>query len=237
MEKIDNREKANKYYNIINELIDDYIDKWGIKPSRLKNYLKPGTERFERFLIKNNLNNIIGTKKILKDVIDDITAMESDGVLTFESYTENNIMIDENDIKIENYLFKGIEKPKLEYEKALADYFNTSLADINIIDSDKHLFSVSSWDETPEKVIIYSKEDFKLICSNLKYFIFEEINTKSIESSIGINIELKGLINEESLISQLRNNINDDFCIKMITKVLDFDFEKEYLNYFIWIKN
>ena len=29
---INNREDANRYYQIINDLIDDYIYKWKIKP-------------------------------------------------------------------------------------------------------------------------------------------------------------------------------------------------------------
>ena len=37
---INNREDANKYYQTINDLVDDYIDKWKIKPSNLKRYLE-----------------------------------------------------------------------------------------------------------------------------------------------------------------------------------------------------
>ena len=44
---VNNRESANKYYTLINELIDNYVEKWKIKPSNLKKYLKPGTDRFK----------------------------------------------------------------------------------------------------------------------------------------------------------------------------------------------
>ena len=31
---INSREDANKYYQVVNKLVDEYIDKWKIKPSR-----------------------------------------------------------------------------------------------------------------------------------------------------------------------------------------------------------
>ena len=37
---INNREDANRYYQIVNELVDDYLDKWKIRPSNLKRYLQ-----------------------------------------------------------------------------------------------------------------------------------------------------------------------------------------------------
>jgi hypothetical protein len=37
---INSKEDANKYYQVVNNLVDDYIDKWKIKPSNLKKILK-----------------------------------------------------------------------------------------------------------------------------------------------------------------------------------------------------
>ena len=68
---INNREDANKYYQQINELIDDYMDKWKIRPSNLKRYLQPGSERFNRFLKRNNFKEVNGIDRILSDVIED----------------------------------------------------------------------------------------------------------------------------------------------------------------------
>jgi len=52
---INNREDANKYYQIINELVDEYIDKWKIRPKNLKKYLRPGSDRFNKFLLRHSL--------------------------------------------------------------------------------------------------------------------------------------------------------------------------------------
>ena len=124
---INNREDLNKYYDIINELVDEYIDKWKIRPSRLKKYLKPGTKRFQNFLNRNNLSEVNGSDRILRDIIDDRTSMEKDGILTFESY--KLFESDNFEIKsLEECLYKGVEKADLKMEKVLADYFDTNLS-------------------------------------------------------------------------------------------------------------
>ena len=50
---INSREELNNYYQYFNNLVDDYTDKWKIRPSKLKRYLQPGSERFNRFLEKS----------------------------------------------------------------------------------------------------------------------------------------------------------------------------------------
>ena len=47
---ISSREDANKYYQVVNKLVDDYMDKWKIKPTNLKRYLKTGSDKFEKFI-------------------------------------------------------------------------------------------------------------------------------------------------------------------------------------------
>ena len=47
---ISSREDANKYYQVVNKLVDDYMDKWKIRPTNLKRYLKTGSDKFEKFL-------------------------------------------------------------------------------------------------------------------------------------------------------------------------------------------
>ena len=83
---INNKEDANRYYQVINGLVDDYLDKWKVRPSNLKRYLQPGSERFNKFLERNKLKDIKGADVILKDIIEDRDSMEQDGVITFESF-------------------------------------------------------------------------------------------------------------------------------------------------------
>jgi len=46
---INSREDANKYYQQINKLVDEYMESDKIRPSNLKRYLQPGSERFNNF--------------------------------------------------------------------------------------------------------------------------------------------------------------------------------------------
>jgi hypothetical protein len=138
---IKSREDANKYYQLVNELIDEYMDRGKIRPSNLKRYLQPGGERFKKFLTRNKLNEITGIERILSDVIEDRANMESDGVLTFESFKffESDVF---KTSSLKQCFYKGLEKADIEMEKALADFFDTNLGSIDVVDSDKHVFFI-----------------------------------------------------------------------------------------------
>jgi hypothetical protein len=129
---INNREDANRYYQQINGLVDEYIDKWKIRPSNLKKYLQPGSDRFNKFLERNKLKDIKGASRVLSDVIDDRYHMEKDGVITFESFK----LFESDEYKFSNLcecLYKGIEKSNIEHEKIIADYYGVSLGHILVM--------------------------------------------------------------------------------------------------------
>jgi hypothetical protein len=54
-------------------------------------------------------------------------------------------------------------------EKLLADHFDANLSDIDIVDADKHIFRVTNWDENAV-LVIYSKEEYGIIKTNIKIF-------------------------------------------------------------------
>ena len=233
---ISNREDANKYYQMINGLVDDYLDKWKIRPSNLKRYLQPGSERFNKFLERNKLKEIKGADVILKDVIEDRYHMESDGVITFENFK----FFESDEFKISSMkecLYKGIEKATIEYEKSIADHFDTNLGDIDIVDADRHLFKINDWNGEGVNVVIYSKEDIDLIKNNMIDFLFIELTKKSVEIVDGIKVDLSDMIKStmfEEQMSQLFEK--DNLLIKTISKCLgDFRFKDNFNNYLIWI--
>ena len=179
---ISNREEANKYYQQINQLVDNYIDNYKIRPSKLRSYFKPNSERFQRFLKKNGLDSIDGANRILNDVIDDRVSLEKDGVVTFETFK----YFESDEFKIRSMrecLYKGIEKSTLAQEKVLADFFDTNLGSIDIIDSDKHIFKI---------------DDENLLASDA----LQIIETYKIQLLIitNKNRELKGLLHIHDLI-------------------------------------
>jgi hypothetical protein len=233
---LNSREDVNKYYQIINDLVDVYIDKWKIKPSNLKKYLKPGSERFNKFLERNKLNNIKGTDRILKDVIEDRYNMEKDGVIKFESFK----IFESNEFKFESLkqcLYKGIEKANLEMEKILADYFDTSLGQIDVVDSDKHMFNLSNWKNDKNEVIIYSKEELEIIKQNMTEYLFSELTKKSVEIINDIKINLSDLIKEDIFEQQISEIFEkDNLFIKIISSITGYKFNGEFGDYKIWTK-
>ena len=233
---ITNREEANKYYKLVNELVDEYIDKWKIRPSRLKKYLKPGSKRFENFLIRHNLSEVKGVEKVLKDVIEDRSSMEYDGIITFESF----FLFESSEYKISSMrecLYKGIEKADLKMEKVLSNYFDTNLGSIDIKDSDKHIFRLENWEGDNKNVIIYSSDNLEVIKENIFNHLYDELSKKEIELTDKIKINLNELINEENFEEKLDVILKEDKLIEIITDLLEgYKLDGDMNNYFIWVK-
>jgi hypothetical protein len=235
---INNREDANKYYQQINELIDDYMDKWKIRPSNLKRYLQPGSERFNKFLHRNNLKEVNGIDRVLSDVIEDRVNMESDGVLTFESFK----YFESNEFKtssLKECLYKGIEKADINLEKTLADVFDTNLGSIDVIDSDKHIFKINDWNNKDVNVLIYSKEDLDIIKNNMIDFMFEELKTKKIllggiPSEIGVKLSLSSITSD---IGYIKFSIGNELkLVEVINFLLEMEHHESFNGYEIWIE-
>lgn len=233
---INNRDDANRYYQLINELIDDYIDKWKIRPSNLKKYLKPGSQKFKKFLERNKLIDIKGAEIILKDIIDDRSSMEKDNVLTFESF--KIVESDEFKIKsLDHCLYLQIDKSTIQMEKILADYFDTNLGDIDVVDADKHIFRLKNW-KGKYKVIIFSLEELNIILNNIANFLFDELSNKKISLTSNISIELSNLIKEDQFESKIKSLLNKEKIKDIISDILgeEWKFESELNKHFIWLQ-
>ena len=231
---IKSREDANKYYQIVNELVDEYMSKGKIRPSNLKRYLQPGSERFKKFLIRNKLNEITGIDRVLSDVIEDRANMESDGVLTFENFK----FFESDEFKIASMKqcrYKGIEKADLNMEKVLADVFDTNLGSIDIVDSERHCFKI----EEEDVAFIYSKEDIDIIESNIIDHLYDELCKKDVVLTDDISMNLSDLVGKEAFIEKLDEFFTEEFLLKLIGGLLDSEYYKEGEgigkgNYFIW---
>jgi hypothetical protein len=232
---ISSREDANKYYQVVNKLIDNYIEEHSIRPSKLRNYLKNGSDKFEKFVNRNGLKDISGINQILTDVIDDRVHMEKDGVLTFENFK----FFESDEFKVLSLtqcLYKGIGKSDIKTEKFIADHFDVNLSDIDIIDSDKHLFKVKGWKDE-NTLIVYNNDEFDIIQKNIKEYLLNEFLKKEIEL-VGITIKLENVVDNKKFEDQLESLLNEDNIIDLITKSIekdgDFKFEKGN-EYYLWI--
>jgi len=220
---IKNREDADKYYQVINQLIDDYMDKWKIKPSNLKRYLKRGSDKFNKFILRNNLKGIDGIEIVLNDVIEDRINMETNEVLTFDSFK----LFESDDFKIDKLvscIYKGIGYSDINMEKKIADIFNSSLSEINVIDSDKHLFKVNLWNNENGKkdidVVIFSSDDMDIIKGNLIEFFFDYMLNKTISIDGSFDISLDGLIDKSNFEKTIGDRLVDDVLIKIVSETL-----------------
>jgi len=242
---IESREDANKYYQLVNELVDEYMSKGKIRPSNLKRYLEPGSERFKKFLIRNKLNEITGIDRVLSDVIEDRANMESDGVLTFESFK----FFESDEFKISSMrqcLYKGIEKADLSMEKALADVFDTNLGSIDVVDSDKHSFYIE--DEMLD-VVCFSLEDMKIIENNVVEYLYSELKKKEIDlidiaQGGNLSINLGDFISSNDAVfnafdETIRKKLDDGELIAIIENLLSQEYNgsaemKSERGYYIW---
>ncbi len=233
---ITNREEANQYYKLVNKLVDEYIDGHKIRPSKLSAYLKPGGQRFNKFLERNKLKDITGADRILRDIIEDREHMEKDGVITFESFN----LLESSEWKVSNLrecIYKGIEKADLKMEKILADYFDINLGAIDILDSDKHKFSIEDWKNDDWKVVIYSEEEIDVIKNNLVEYLYGDISKKEIGLTEEVSIKLDNLIDMEKFEEKLLDLLNEDKINKIICQCLgeDWSFEASSKGHFIYV--
>ena len=242
---IKSREDANKYYQIVNELVDEYMSKGKIRPSNLKRYLQPGSERFKKFLIRNKLNEITGIDRVLSDVIEDRANMESDGVLTFENFK----FFESDEFKISSIkqcLYKGIEKADLNMEKILADVFDTNLGSIDVVDSDKHAFYI---DDEMLDVVCFSLEDMKIIENNVVEFLYSELKKKEVElldliQGGNLSINLGDFISSNDAVfnafdEAIRKKLDDGELLTIIENLLSDDYNgraqmKSVKDHYIW---
>lgn len=230
-----NHEDVNKYYNQINNLVDEYLEINKIKPSNLRRYLQNGSERFKNFLKRNNLDMVKGSDRVLQDVIDDRYALEADSILTFEKFN-----IFESDefklLDIKECLYKGVSKSTLEHEKILADVFDTNLGLIDPVDGDKHIYSIEGFGKEKLKVIIYLSSEIDIINNNIQEYAWEVLSKSSVKVTDGISIQLGNLINREMFNKNVENNINKQSTINTIKSVLGMDLKGNSEKFAIFVE-
>ena len=235
---ISSREDANKYYQVVNKLVDDYMDKWKIKPTNLKRYLKTGSDKFEKFIERNGLKDINGIKQVINDVIDDRVHMETDGVLTFESFK----VFESDEFKVTSIiqcLYKGIGRTDIKAEKFLADYFDTNLSQIDIVDSDKHLFKVTNWENDDLLGIVYNKDEMDIIKSNIVEYLTDELLKEDVDL-LGLPVISSNIVDNSKAESYIESKLDDERITDLINNSLEnnftkFDFEKTD-DFYLWSK-
>jgi hypothetical protein len=236
---INNREDLNKYSEIINKLIDNYIYDEGIRPSKLNNYLKRGSDKFKKFIIRNGLEGINKIEEILEYMIMDRVYMETDGILTLENFK----IFESDHFKITSLmqcLYKGIGKSDINAEKFLADHFDSNLSQIDIVDSDKHMFKIDNWENDNILVIIYNKDEMDIIKNNIKEYLIEQLSKEEVDL-IGLPIKIEDIVDKSKTENHIESKLDDKRMEEIIFHILldmgiSTKFEKVD-DYYLWISD
>lgn len=234
---ITNREQANQYYDIVNKMVDEYMDGEKIRPSMLKYYLKKDGDMFNYLLKVNNLSEVVGIDRVLSDVIDDREGMEIDGIMKFENFK----ILESEEFKISNIrqcLYKSINNAGSDAEKVIADYYDTNLGSVEIDSPEAHVFSVSGWHNDKIRVIVYNNDELDVFNSNLIEYLYNEICSKEIELVLGIKLVLSDFIKIDNFKDKFTEKMNLDndkeFSIKIIEKITGTEFKINKNNHYIF---
>jgi len=234
MRKIQNSQELSKYYHKISECVDDYIKNHRVKPSEIWTYIK---RNFDKFLEKYNLSDIENIDRIVLDVLEHRKHMEMDNVFFFEQFASKL-----------NESFLSSSAPTIEHEKILADFFETSVGHVEILDKTNHLFKVRSFDENINAVI-YSEEEIDSMKKSILEKLTDEIysNEISINSigNINLNFEMRFPLSEIFTKDQLKiKEISDLVFLRIISKILVSSFDtrisfyrqvpQKFKNFYIW---
>ncbi len=223
---IKNSEEANKYYKLVNEYIDKYLEDWKIDPTNLKKYLDK--KRLARFIEKKGLKDIKNIEIVINDTIEDRISMEKDKIMKFESYIISESSSDLKIQEISQCLYIGMGKSNIEHEKLLADYFDVSLSQIDIVNSESHKFKI---DEV--EYVIYTKEEMGIISNNLSLYSISKIMSKKLSIDLsGINLEIDSFLNNESLEKSIKMKIDENIQ-NIVSNILNCKIIKENKKFFI----
>jgi hypothetical protein len=180
MRRITNREEANSYYKKINEIIDEYINNWKIKPTEVYHYFN---RNMNSFIDEIGMSDVIGIQKVVEDIISHKKNIELDSVMTYENFNLSSI------------------STELEKEKVIGDFFNVGLGHIEILDRENNIFRVKDFGKNIF-VGCLSQEDVNKLKELLVNEIVESTKTKPVSLSIegsSVKFWLSEIIDAEEL--------------------------------------
>jgi hypothetical protein len=213
MKKIANSSELSRYYSDVNRYIDEYISSYRVSPTEIFRYIN---KNMSRFLEKFGIKDVENIDKIVRDVIEHRRNMEKDKVFKFEQF---NLKLNESLIDIGD--------STIEHEKVLADYFNTSIGHIEVIDPKIHLFEIKDF-ETIIRTIIFSSEELETLKSKIINMFISEVSNKEVNiNSIGGNLLqdsftflLTNIVSQEKLTSNVESKLTEDVFLNLLSKMI-----------------
>lgn len=224
---INNTSDANKYYYLVNEIIDKYI-KNGYNLKSLNKNLKSRSRFYKSFIEDNKLTDIDNIGIVIDDVIDDRCAINENNIKTFNEFIFENNNKDKVDI------YDGISELDIKFQKVLSNNINIGLSMIDIYNEKQHIYSAIGYDNKNRYYAVFSKNDLKIIRDNIIHNITSElmdskISLKSYPMKISLNDILDNDKTRECLSTVLMDN--DEYCLLGN----EYEFFNENSDYVIFI--
>lgn len=142
---------------------------------------------------------------------------------------EDNLLGDE-------YAYVDLNPSNIDDQKFLANFYETSLGHIELIDNVKHIYNVTTEERTDIKVVLYSEENVMKIKNNsFNYFIkgledpLKELNYPIIDS-IG-KVDLYKYINIELLESNFKLKFKIE---KFLIEKNEYKFIRKESEYYVF---
>lgn len=191
---MNNSEEITKIYKSVGEKINRYTDEWKINPENLSKYLSG--KRLKKFIKDEGLELIDKIEIVIDDVIKDRVSMYKDLVQKFENFE----FID----KHEYNFWKGIGKSSIEHEKILADFYDVSLSEVDIVDTNMHKFKIHK-----EEVFVFTESELNIISENIKLIKIRQILNKEIEFFKDVKIYLSDILDHEKLSTKVDEIVSE----------------------------
>lgn len=196
--------------------------------------------------------------KLLNDIIQDRIAVELDktkekvmeNVKNFDKYFEGKIQklyeVNLPVMKLEEILDDVTQVTNDTLKRVLVSYFKTYDDYIDLSDKKKHFFKVHDMvgdimnnNRVSFDVCVFEKGDLDRIKVNLVDFAVGEFYN-SLPSSLnifGIDMKPTSFINKEELKTVFDGIFTHEEIVKIISGILNYKFEKQFQDFFIWRSN
>ena len=128
-----------------------------------------------------------------------------------------------------NESFLGSKPTTIQHEKVLADFFETSVGHVDILESNLHLYNVKSLGETI-KAIIFSESEINSIKENIQNKLIDRLYSKEIivDSLGGVKLGFEIVLPMNEIVQKREikiDKISDVQYFRIISKILESSFD------------
>ena len=146
--------------------------------------------------------------------------MRKDSVMTFENFK----FLESDDFKIldlKQCLYKGIDNVTINHEKILADYYDVSLSQIDVVSAEKHIFKIDELN-----IVIYNEDELNIIKENIKDYVLNQTFSKNIKLDLGssdldLNVNVKDFMDTEKFNNKIEEILTKENVKNITSSILE----------------